>query len=146
MPLQLIRDISGKRDPWEYYNVQIPERMHQNGLLPGDRVAYIGFDLGAVHVGVERAHIVAMIPQSVRKDDKVWGRPYLITFPQPDEFWHSSPEKKEEVLNAFRSVGAKWGFADTVPKWADINGWHLAGASRELRPTDRPYTSFRKLF
>jgi hypothetical protein len=108
-------------------------------------VAYIGFELAAVHVGLERAHIVAVVPERVTHDDKIWGRPYVFTFQKPDEFWRSSPETKERVFDAFRSVGSKWVFADTVPKWADPAGWQIGGGSREMRESDRPYTYFRKL-
>lgn len=146
MPPQLIRDIAGKRTPWSYYSVQVAETMYANGLRPGDRVAYIGFDSAAAHVGLEQATIVAMVPQRATHDDRIRGRPYAISFPQPDEFWRSSAEQKQKVFAAFRSVGAKWVFADTVPKWADIEGWQVAGPSHEMRSKDRPFTYFRKLF
>jgi hypothetical protein len=119
--------------------------MRRVGLEPGDRVAYIGYDLAAAHVGLEEAHIVAVVPETVTHDDRIWGRPLNFTFPKQDEFWRSSPEVKQQVFSAFRSVGAKWVFADTVPKWADITGWTVAGGSHKFRNTDRPYTYFRKL-
>ena len=142
---QIIGDVAGKRAPLSYENVQVAETMLREGLQPGDRVAYIGFELGAVHVGLERAHIVAVVPERVTHDDRLKGRPYVFTFPKPDEFWRSSPETKQRVFDAFRSVSAKWVFADTVPKWADVSGWQVAGKSHEIRDGDRPYTYFRKL-
>jgi hypothetical protein len=145
MPRQLVGDALGKRTPWSYENVQVAETMLQRGLQPGDRVAYIGFELGAVHVGLEGVHIVAVVPERVTHDDKGWGRPYVFEFPKADEFWRSSPQAKQRVFDAFRSVGAKWVFADTVPEWADVTGWQIAGASREMRATDRPYTYFKEL-
>jgi 4-amino-4-deoxy-L-arabinose transferase-like glycosyltransferase len=142
---QLILDTAGRRAPWAYLDVEVAETMRRQGLQPGDRVAYIGFELGAAHVGVERAHIVAVIPERVTHDDKIWGRPYVFTFPKQDEFWRSSEQTKQQVFEVFRSVGAKWVFADTVPKWADVTGWQVAGGSPGIREIDRPYTYFRKL-
>ena len=142
---QLICDTAGKRLPWGYENIQVAETMRRVGLQAGDRVAYIGADLPAAHVGLERAHIVAVVPETVTQDDNIRGRPLTFDFPKQDEFWHSSPERKQRVYDAFRSVGAKWVFADTVPEWADVTGWTVAGGSHNLRNTDRPYTYFRKL-
>jgi hypothetical protein len=53
LPRQLIGDVTGSRMPWGYTNVQVAETMQRSGLKPGDRVAYIGFSLGAAHVGLE---------------------------------------------------------------------------------------------
>ncbi|MBV8833452.1 MAG: hypothetical protein JO108_30005 [Acidobacteriaceae bacterium] len=142
---QLIRDTAGKKLPWGYENIQVAETMRRVGLQAGDRVAYIGADLPAAHVGLERAHIVAVVPETVTQDDNIRGRPLTFDFPKQDEFWHSSPERKQRVYDAFRSVGAKWVFADTVPEWADVIGWTVAGGSHNLRNTDRPHTYFRKL-
>lgn len=142
---QLVLEAARRREPWGYENVQVAETMHRQGLQPGDRVAYIGFESSAAHVGVECAHIVAVVPQRATHDDTIWGRPYVLTFSKPDEFWHSNPQTQQRVLDAFRSVGAKWVFADTVPKWADVTGWQVAGGSKQMRPTDRPYTYFKKL-
>ncbi len=142
---QLVLDAAGKKAPWGYENVQVAETMQQRGLKPGDRVAYIGFESAAAHVGLERAHIVAVVPQRVTHDDKAKGRPYLITFARSDEFWRSKPAAKQQVYDAFKSVGAKWIFADTVPRWADTTGWQAAGASSQARDNDRPYTYFKQL-
>ncbi|MBV8828221.1 MAG: hypothetical protein JO108_03240 [Acidobacteriaceae bacterium] len=142
---QLIRDTAGQGAPRDYENIQVAEAMRRVGLERDDRVAYIGYDLAAAHVGLEEAHIVAVVPETVTHDDKIWGRPLNFTFPKQDEFWRSSPEVKQQVFSVFRSVGAKWVFADTVPKWADITGWTVAGGSHKFRNTDRPYTYFRKL-
>jgi hypothetical protein len=119
--------------------------MRQAGLQSGDRVAYIGFSLGAAHVGLERAQIVAAVPASPIQNDTVWGRPLVFTFPKPDEFWRSSSQDQRRVLETFRRVGAKWVFADCVPTWADTSGWQVAGESYLLRPGDRPYVYFKKL-
>jgi 4-amino-4-deoxy-L-arabinose transferase-like glycosyltransferase len=149
LPPQLIGDLSGSRVPWGYSTVQVAETMQRFGLRPGDRVAYIGFSLGAAHVGLEQAHVVAMIPERVTHDDTVWGRPLVFTFPKPHDFWRRSPEDQKRVFAAFRSVGAKWVFADTVPKGTDTRGWQVAGKldeeSYEFRPGDQPYVYFRKL-
>ena len=145
MPQQLILDTLGRKAPMGYENLQVAETMHHEGLRPGDRVAYIGFELAAAHVGLERAHIVAVVPERVTHDDRIWGRPYVFTFPKADEFWRSSPQAKQRVFDAFRSVGAKWVFADTVPPWADTAGWKIAGGSHEMPENYRPYTYFRKL-
>ncbi len=142
---QLILETAGKKAPWSYESVQVAETMREHGLEPGQRVAYIGFESAAAHVGLEGAHIVAVIPQRAAHNDKAWGRPYVITFGKPDEFWRSSPETRQQVLDAFRSVGAKWVFADTVPKSANTDGWEVAGPSPEFRERDRPYTYFKRL-
>jgi hypothetical protein len=135
--------------PWGYTNVQVAETMQRSGLRPGDRVAYIGFSLGAAHVGLEQAQIVAMIPERVTHDDTTWGRPLVFEFPRPHDFWRRSLEDQKRVFAAFRSVGAKWVFADTVPKGSDTKGWQVAGKiddeSSSVRPHDLPYVYFRKL-
>jgi hypothetical protein len=149
LPRQLIGDVTGSRMPWGYTNVQVAETMQRSGLKPGDRVAYIGFSLGAAHVGLERAQIVAMIPEQVRHDDTVSGRPLMFDFPRPHDFWRRNPADQERVFAAFRSVGAKWVFADTVPKGSDTKGWQIAGKidedSSKVRPHDLRDVYFRKL-
>jgi hypothetical protein len=146
---QLVGEFTGSNVPWDYVNVQVADTMQRSGLRPGDRVAYIGFSLNAPHVGLEQAQIVATIPERITHDDTVWGRPLVFEFPRPHDFWRRSPEDQERVFAAFRSVGAKWVFADTVPKGADTAGWQVAGKfdgdSYKLRPGDEPYVYFRKL-
>jgi hypothetical protein len=142
---QLVLDSLGKKTPWNYQNVQVAEVMHRQGLQPGERVAYIGFELVAEYLSLDRAHIVAVVPERITHNDKAWGRPLDFNFPNSDEFWRSSPQTQQRVFDAFRSVGAKWVFADTVPPWANITGWQMAGGSHETRLTDRPYTYFRRL-
>jgi 4-amino-4-deoxy-L-arabinose transferase-like glycosyltransferase len=145
MPRQFVGDVLGRREPWDSFNIKVAENMQKQGLRPGDLVAYIGFSLGSAHVGLEQAHIVATVPERTSHDDTLPGRPYMFTFQKPDEFWRSSPAVQQQVLDAFRSVGAKWVFADCVPNWADTTGWQVAGESRVFRGGDRPYTYFRKL-
>ena len=145
----LYDEIRGVKFPDGYTNVLTAEAMRKAGLQPGDRVAYIGFALGAAHVGLERAQIVAAIPEQITHDDKVWGRPLVFSFPKPHDFWRRSREDQERVLQAFRSVGAKWVFADTVPKWANTSGWQVAAymdhGTYEVRPFDKRYVYFKKL-
>jgi hypothetical protein len=128
-----ISDVTGTRVPHGYAHIQAAETMRKAGLASGDRVAYIGFALGAVHVGLEQAHIVAAVPERITHDDNAWGRPLV----------------QEKVFEAFRSVGAKWVFADTVPKWADITGWklmaHMDPRTYRVRSGDRQYMYYRKL-
>jgi 4-amino-4-deoxy-L-arabinose transferase-like glycosyltransferase len=142
---QFARDVLGRRAPWEYFNVAVAEHMRQAGLQSGDRVAYIGFSLGAAHVGLERAQIVATVPERISHDDLTWGRPLVFTFPKPDEFWRSSSQDQRRVLETFRRVGAKWVFADCVPTWADTSGWQVAGESHSFYPYERPYLYYLKL-
>jgi hypothetical protein len=144
MTRPFISDISGRTAPLGYGTVETAETMRREGLRPGDRVAYIGSSLGAAHVGLERAQIVAVVPQRITHDDRVAGRPLVMTFPQPDAFWRSGPDIQQKALAAFRSVGAKWVFADNVPQWADTTGWRAAGAT-SVRPGNRPFVYFRKL-
>jgi hypothetical protein len=149
IPPQMAAEISGRKLPWGYTNVQVAETLHRSGLTPGDRVAYIGLSINAAHVGLERAQVVAMIPEYITHDNGAWGRPVLIRFPKPHDFWARSREDQDRVFEAFRSVGAKWVFADTVPEWADTSGWQPAAKMDDLyhwaRPDDRPYVYFRKL-
>src|SRR5581483_2086109 len=123
--------------------------MRKAGLAPGDRVAYIGFALGAAHVGVEQAHIVAAVPERITHDDKRPGRPLVFEFPKPHDFWRRSREDQQRVFDAFRSVGAKWVFADTVPKWADTSGWKVAAPMDKntyfAKPGDKLYVYYKKL-
>lgn len=145
----LFDELRGVKLPEGYTNVQAAETMHKAGLEPGDRVAYIGFSLGAALVGVEQAQIVAAVPERITHDDKVWGRPLVFDFPKPHAFWGRSKEDQERVFQAFRSVGAKWVIADTVPKWADTRGWQVAAymdhGTYEVRPFDKRYVYFKKL-
>jgi hypothetical protein len=73
----------------------------------------------------------------------------MFAFPRAHDFWRRSAEAQERAFDAFRSVGAKWVFADTVPKWAATAGWQVAGKFDDemyrVRPGDQPYVYFRKL-
>ena len=144
-----IGDVTRMKVPEVYTTVQVAETMHKAGLQPGDRVAYIGFSLGAAHVGLEQAQIVAAVPEQVTHDDRLWGRPLMFEFPKPRNFWRRSREDQERVFDAFRKVGAKWVFADTVPKWADTSGWqvaaHMDKATYTFRHSDKPYVYYKRL-
>ena len=142
---QFFGDIAGRRAPLEYFNAEIAERMQRLGVNPGDRVAIIGASLTAAHVGLERAQIVAFIPQRVFQDDTLPGRPMRFSFQKADDFWRAGPPARQRVFEAFRSVGAKWVFADCVPAWADRSGWQRAGGAQIFRPGDLPYVYFQKL-
>ena len=142
---QIILETAGKEPPWGYLYVEVAEKLHNAGLRPGDRVAYIGWELAATHIGVARAQIVSVIPERIYHDDTRWGRPYAYDFSRADEFWRSNQETNERVFGAFRRVGAKWVVADNVPQWADLRGWQIAGSALVLRPAGRPYTYLRKL-
>ena len=142
-------EVRGVKFPDGYTNVLTAEALRKAGLQPGDRVAYIGFTLGAAHVGLERAHIVAVVPDRITHDDKMMGRPLVFSFPRPHDFWGRSREDQERVFQAFRSVGAKWVIADTVPKWADTTGWQVAAymdhGTYQVRPFDKRYVYYKKL-
>jgi len=142
---QFFGDITGSRVPLEYSNVEIAENMKRHGLKPGDRVATIGASLTAAHVGLEKAQIVAMVPERILHDDTRPGRPLEFTFARTDDFWRSSPQDKLHVFEAFRSVGTKWVFADCVPNWADTSGWQLAGGAQTFRSGDLPFVYFKML-
>ena len=142
---QFLGDVAGRRVPLEYFNAEIAQKMTRQGLRPGDRVAIIGASLTAAHVGLERAQIVAMIPERVSQNDRYPGRPMEFSFGKTDQFWRASPQVQQQVLQAFRSVGAKWVFADCVPGWADRSGWQLAGGAQIFRRGDLPFVYFQKL-
>ncbi|MDQ6677274.1 MAG: hypothetical protein M3Z09_08255, partial [Acidobacteriota bacterium] len=129
----------------ERFNADVAENMKHHGLQPGDRVAIIGSSIAAAHVGLERAHIVAVVPERISHDDTRRGRPLEFSFPKPDNFWRSSPQAQQRVFEAFRSVGAKWVFADCVPEWADRTGWELAGGGHKFRIGDLPFIYYKKL-
>jgi hypothetical protein len=78
--------------------------------------------------------VVATVPETIGYDDRILGHKQISTFEKPDEFWRSSAAAKQQVFDAFRSVGAKWVFAFDVPKWGDITGWNLAGQLIPVRP------------
>jgi hypothetical protein len=145
----LFDEVRGVKFPDGYTNVLTAEALREAGLQPGDRVAYIGFTLGAANVGLERAHIVAVVPDRITHDDKMMGRPLVFSFPRPHDFWARSREDQERVFQAFRSVGAKWVIADTVPKWADTSGWQVAAymdhGTYQVRPFDKRHVYFKKL-
>jgi hypothetical protein len=149
IPADLFDEVRGVKFPEGYTNTLVAETMRKAGLQPGDRVAYIGFSLGAASVGVAQAQIVATIPELITHEDKKWGRPLLFRFPKPHDFWGRSKEDQERVFQAFRSVGAKWVISDTVPKWADTTGWQIAAykdhGTWEISPFDKRYVYFKRL-
>jgi len=146
MVRQFAGDITGRRAPLEFFNFEIAEAMQQRGMRPGDRVAIVGASLTAAHVGLERAQIVAIVPEQVTQDDVLGGRrPMDFSFGKTDVFWRSSPQTRARVLGAFRGAGAKWVFADCVPPWADKTGWEVAGGAQVFRPGDLPFVYVQKL-
>jgi len=146
MVRQFVGDLAGRRAPMADFNIGIAETMQRRGLQPGDRVAIIGSALTAAHVGLERAQIVAVVPERITQDDSRGGRrPMEFSFDKADDFWRSSPQAKELVFEAFHGAGAKWVFADCVPEWADKTGWELAGGAALFREGDLPFEYFRKL-
>jgi len=145
LTVQFIGDITGSKIPEQSYNARVAENMRRLGLKVGDRVAIVGSSLTAAHVGVEGAQIVALIPERISQDPVLPSRNMVFSFEKPDDFWKSSPQTKQRVFEAFRSVGARWVFSESVPEWADLSGWNLVGEAPFLRLGDRRFTYYQKL-
>src|SRR5207249_2201114 len=93
------------------------------GLRPGDRVALIegSYPHLVEWLELDRAQLIALVPAQG----------------EPDAFWKSGPAIQERVFETFRTVGARWVFADAAPNWADMSGWQKAAGGRDSAPPGR---------
>jgi hypothetical protein len=129
----------------------IAERLRQEGLKPGDRVAYIGSSMDADWARLDQVKIVAEVPV-IWDRQPVLMRRVLANNREIDAFWHASREQQERVYEAFRKAGAAMVVADRLPKDVETPGWqrvlppgtpHMAWSDAQVPRA--PETAFRWL-
>ncbi len=145
-PRAFIRDITGKGNPGEINDIKTAENLQRAGLVSGDRVALIGNSIAVAWLSLLGGTTVADVPETIRFNDHRFGRTQTATHEKSDAYWRSDAATKQRVLDAFRSVGAKWVVACNVPKWANTAGWQVAGRSDPVEPEkERPEIFYRRL-
>lgn len=135
-PWLLWKEVTGARQPTDIGNVQIAEFLHSRSLAPpvGPRIGLIGSSIDVPWLELARGQIVAAVPGRLGNESRASGRPQTLSFEQVDRFWRGGPEAQRRVFAAMRAAGAEWVLADSVPAWADVTGWEVAGATFMFRP------------
>jgi hypothetical protein len=125
--------------------VAIAETLARAGVQPGDRAGYIGDGVSAVWAELTGTQIVAIVPPRTFHDERTIARNFEMTFDQCDRFWAAGPEARNRVLAAMRAAGAKWVFADNLPKGVVAQGWSIAGTRRPWSGTRSDFVYYRYL-
>jgi hypothetical protein len=88
---------------------QVAKALSRLGVQPGDKVANIGHSYVAFWARLAQVQIVAEIPK----------------FPRGSEhyFWAADPSVKSQIIETFKSTGAKAIVTDSVPAYASRAGW-----------------------
>jgi hypothetical protein len=101
------RDLLHHRERWANVNYVLAERLHQLGLCPGDKVAYIGPAINAEWARLAHVKIVAEIPLMYSRNRGFLNNQHIDDPTQIRRFFTADPETREHVLNEFRKAGAK---------------------------------------
>lgn len=111
--VQTARQLLGGENPRAHEQWQVAEGLREKGLVPSDKVAFIGDSFRAFWAHLLGLRVVAEI-----RKDKV------------ESFWEADSTLKGQVLNAFARTGAKAVVAEKPPTGVDLSGW------QEIRNTD----------
>jgi hypothetical protein len=128
-----------------YSTVTIAEMLRKAGVQAGDKAGYIGNGVFASWAELDGVQIVAIVPVKVFHDDRTIARDFEVRFDEPDRFWASGPEAQERALNAMRDAGARWVFADNLPKGVRPEGWMVAGQQRAWSGSRSDAVYYRRL-
>ena len=106
---QLVRGENQKaHEQW-----QVAEGLREKGVVPSDKVAFIGDSFRVFWAHLLGARVVAEI-----KRERVI------------DFWQASPAVKSDVINAFARTGVKAVVTEKPPVGMDLSGW------QKIRETD----------
>ncbi len=145
-PRDFVKDLIGKGDPSEINEIKVAENLKRAGLASGDRVALIGDSISVAWLSLVGGTTVAAVPETIGFDDRRLGRTQTRSNEKSEAYWRSDAEAKRRVMDAFRSVGAKWIVACNVPRWANTEGWEIAGRTEPADPKkQRPQIFYKRL-
>jgi hypothetical protein len=148
-PKMLVREWTGAREPLHIGNVRIAGYLHSRSPDIGPRIGLIGSSIAVPWLELAGGQIAAVVPGRLGNESWAPGRPLTLSFGEPDLFWSSNPATQEQVFRAMRAAGANWAVADSVPVWADVSGWEIAGeVTYPFRPASvqRPWCYVRRLY
>ena len=100
-------------DPSVHEQWQVAEGLREVGLVPGEKVAFIGNSFRAFWANLLGLRIVAEIPAG-----------------DTAGFWEADAKRKDEIVKAFAGTGAKAIVVEIHPAGADLSGW------QKIRNTD----------
>jgi hypothetical protein len=110
----------GDFPPQKHWQWEIAIRLNQIGVLPGDKVAYIGYGVSAYWARLAQVKIVAEMPSE---------RDSFLSVENVKEILLENGSLKPEAIQAFVSTGAKAIVSRNVPPAVAKNGWQELGAS-----------------
>jgi 4-amino-4-deoxy-L-arabinose transferase-like glycosyltransferase len=93
---------------------QVADELNKMGIWSGDSVAFVGnwySGLTAYWAHLSGVRIIAEMPSS----------------PDNQRYWHGSREFQQNVIDAFRSTGAKAIVAEPGPYYSSMPGWQKIG-------------------
>jgi hypothetical protein len=94
-------------------DLEVAHELVREGMVPGDKVAFVGFITGNYWARLARVSIVAEVSDEGGK-----------------KFWEARPEVRTQVLNLFAKSGAKAVLARDAPATFVAEGWRqVAGTS-----------------
>ena len=106
------RLLNGVYRPWGYEQWQVADGLHQLGIAPGDRVAFLGNGMNNSWARLARVRIVAEM------------RP-----PEEDHFWEANDEVKQHLIRIFATTGARAIVTAHMPIAAANPDWHQVGTT-----------------
>jgi hypothetical protein len=92
--------------------LQVAQALHALGIRQGDKVGVIGYAYDSFWARLARVKIVAEMLEADAID-----------------LWHGDKTLQQSVLQSFVTTGAKAVIAESVPKYAQLDGWHQVGNS-----------------
>ncbi len=107
------RQLVAGEDPSVHEQWQVAEGLREAGLVPGEKVAFIGNSFRAFWAHLLGLRIVAEIPAG-----------------DTAGFWEADAKRKDEIVKAFAGTGAKAIVVEIHPAGADLSGW------QKIRNTD----------
>lgn len=107
------RQLVAGEDPSTHEQWQVAEGLREVGMVPGEKVAFIGNSFRAFWANLAGLRIVAEIPTR-----------------DMGSFWEADLPRRYEVIGTFARTGAKAIVVEKPPTGADLSGW------QEIRNTD----------
>lgn len=104
--IQTVRHLTTGENPAAHEHWQVAEGLREIGVVPSDKVAFIGDSFRAFWAHLAGVRIVA----EIRRD-------------RVASFWEADLKLRGEVINAFGGTGAKVVVSEKPPPGTDLNGW-----------------------
>jgi hypothetical protein len=101
------RQLVAGEDPSAHEQWQVAEGLREVGMVPGEKVAFIGDSFRVFWAQLAGLRLVA----------EIRGR-------DSGSFWEADSARKSEVIKTFARTGAKAIVVENPPAGADLSGWH----------------------